>query len=296
MKDLGRPCMENEMGKRLLMAVMAIFLVTGLRANDLADDGLHGKVRCVATQAFPLVNRFLGWGRGKPEKGKVYKAYDLPGNWTEWNTYDLDGTLHGRITRTFDGLGREDGSLYYDGDGSLLFRDVVAYTDQGYTVTTLSCDGGERPFSLTTYMVDRLGKILEYWMRIAGNDGACHYFRAYDGEGRLSGSGWYREDGTLVDRDVHSYDDRGRLIESRVYVGDGSLESLTRYAYDGRGNLTGKSVFWGSEVLYERMAYVYRFDRQGNWIARTESRQVESAGKVRFVPQSVTVREISYYP
>ena len=84
----------------------------------------------------------------------------------------------------------------------------------------------------------------------------------------------------------YTYDELGRLTATLLRHFGLEEERLT-YSYDDRGNQ--------AEVVTERgqTRYIYKYDRQGNWIERLASHRLKP--NPDFTPASIDRREIAYY-
>ena len=114
----------------------------------------------------------------------------------------------------------------------------------------------------------------------------------------------------------------GKLAETKAFLNNGKLSSRTVYkrskdqieksAYNMKGELYQDSLMkldkdgnvieettislYNNRVLGDRkFRYSYEFDKQGNWIKKSASREVIENGKAVFKPFSVLFRSITYF-
>ncbi len=156
------------------------------------------------------------------------------------------------------------------------------------------------------YLYDKGGRLEE----ITGFDALKEFIPEYNAHGDLVRETYVQND-ELKHFFEYSYDTLGRIVTERLcydesiaypteytYKGDRLVKQIsyeetseTHYTYNNAGYCTQKRVYEGEigeeRKLTAQYAYTYKFDRNGNWIERTEKRR----GKVT----SFTAREIEYH-
>ena len=106
----------------------------------------------------------------------------------------------------------------------------------------------------------------------------------------------YGNNGKVITRTTYEYKDN--QIEQTIYTADGKLNQKYVYLTDKHGQVLERSDF---DVLPNRpygdkkYSYVYEFDKYGNWIKKTTSREITENGKTFFKPVYIYYRAISYY-
>ncbi|MRM82250.1 hypothetical protein [Riemerella anatipestifer] len=93
--------------------------------------------------------------------------------------------------------------------------------------------------------------------------------------------------GDLYGQKNYQYDAQGNRIEVNTYVPDGSLYNKKVYRYDEKGNEIEVKTYNSYGRLESKQAYQYQYDKQGNWIKKTEYEDNK--------PIQITEREIQYY-
>ncbi len=115
-------------------------------------------------------------------------------------------------------------------------------------------------------------------------------------DGKLVEEVLYRSNGKVITRTTYEYKDN--QYEQSVYTADSKLNQKYVYVIDKNGQIVQRSDF---DVLPnkpygdKKYSYVYEYDKQGNWIKKTTSKEVTENGKTFFKPLYVYYRTITYY-
>lgn len=126
-----------------------------------------------------------------------------------------------------------------------------------------------------------------------------HYSMSYEKKyknGKLTEEILYRNNGKVITRRIYEY--KNKNIEESVYTADGKLNQKYIYLTDKNGQILERSDFdiipnkpYGDK----RYSYNYEFDKQGNWIKKTASKEVTENGKTFFKPLYIYYRTITYF-
>ncbi len=88
-------------------------------------------------------------------------------------------------------------------------------------------------------------------------------------------------------KNAYIYDANGNRVEAAAFKQDGSLFYKTTWKYDEHGNQIEMNDYDSKNTLTNQSLRVIEYDKQGNWIKRTET--------VNEKPIQIAVREIEYY-
>ena len=114
--------------------------------------------------------------------------------------------------------------------------------------------------------------------------------------GKLIETILYASNGKIITRTTYEYKDN--QYEQSVYTADGKLNQKYIYKIDKYGQILERFDF---DILPnkpygdKKYSYVYEFDKKGNWIKKTTSKEVTKNGKTFFKPLYVYYRTITYY-
>jgi hypothetical protein len=106
--------------------------------------------------------------------------------------------------------------------------------------------------------------------------------------------------GAIDETHRYTYDRHGRMIEQDVFGNDGKVQSSIVYKRDAKGNIASQEMRKpDAKPPYPTLNYQYEFDKQGNWIKRTETVTdvaPEDAWQYSESQHGPLVRTITYYP
>lgn len=313
--------------------------------GDVAEDGLRGRVAEVVVESAPFVERFGEWVEAARQIESVTR-YDEWGRTVEVSRYLPAGTVDYRIVydylgdlllseTSFDGRGR---TLYqwsyayddagnvtslsgYAADGSLDFKLVSNYGDDGRLIREVSFDADERMNFESHYTWEPGGALRETSYYTPGGVADYRTVERLDGQGNRVEEAGYEPEGELLYRVEYDYDPQGRLTEERAFDGDdqlqyhlmnrydrqgnvvetseysadGSLFYRYLYEYDDYGNVTARKSVGEDDQTVFRFRYSYEFDESGSWTKRVTERWTARFGEERYEPLSVSYREVTYH-
>ena len=97
----------------------------------------------------------------------------------------------------------------------------------------------------------------------------------------------------------YSYDKKGRVAQEDTIAADGSVQSSLVYTRDAKGNVVGVETHGkDAKPPYPTLIYTYEFDKQGNWIKRTQTVTnvaPEDAWQFSESQHGPLVRTLTYY-
>ena len=98
----------------------------------------------------------------------------------------------------------------------------------------------------------------------------------------------------------YTYDKKGHMTQADVLAEDGGVKSSVVYTRDAKGNIVGvETRAKDAQPPYPTLIYTYEFDKQGNWIKRTQTVTnvaPEDAWQYSESQHGPLVRTLTYYP
>ncbi len=248
------------------------------------------------------------------EDGKISVTEHRWNGQVSGSTFEYDEAC--RLIETHVWNGDEDiGRQVYEYDRSSRLVRQVGYGREGARVLeerTYAPDGSHvRVHPLPEGVTDAYCPVdgADYYFSAAG---AREMVTSYDREDRLSEMLMKNAEGEVLRRFVLTRDEQGRLVKDELLLEDGAARMTIEYTYDELGRLTATLLrHFGleeerltysyddrgnqAEVVTERgqTRYIYKYDRQGNWIERLASHRLKP--NPDFTPASIDRREIAYY-
>ena len=247
----------------LLLLSISLFYVSVKAQGKMTDrefEGLRGKVKSVYTDDADLIS-VKGKRTAKFRERQFDALYDETGNITQSSMYYMGSR---RIFTFIDGEKTSKTTQFQPSKASMA------------TISGSSAGGSEKP------------RDERYELK---------YKYEYDAKGRIIEEEIYRNDGTLFSKTGYKYDEQGKLT-GEVWYSDDEISRNIYYTYDAKGNLTEqKFVPTGDKGFLDPSTYLfrdYKFDRQGNWIQRTQTTIYTRNGKIN-KPERIVYRKIEYY-
>ncbi len=231
--------------------------------SDASDDGLHGPVKSVRREhQFVSETHFTmdgprSWVDTYNEKGNKVRSetFDFKNNIVRLTVY---GYLDGNRVSASKHIPRADGHRPGIGAGGGI----------GPGRSLLSNKKKEDPRYSRRYefKYDDKKRLIED--TDFSSNGDILWRRVFKYEGNQKEELFYRDNGSLTQRNVDTLDDKGNVIERTVFAPDGSVRS--------------------------KVSFTYEFDSVGNWTRQTRSWKVVDERHRPFEPSSV-IRTITYY-
>jgi antitoxin component YwqK of YwqJK toxin-antitoxin module len=304
-----------------LLPLLPISQIQGQKKSDSERGDLNGPVHSVRTE-----EALFGGRRGHcsqdPKRLAKVTTYDREGGLLEYTDYNLDGSIHSKVTFGRDQSGNKTEEAYYDGKGrlyhkrffrpgpdsrlikeesyapkgSLIARTLPSYSDTGVLNQLDTYDG--EGILVQTRIYDAAGNLTEE-SHYENGGLSIKSVGAYDANGNKIEESHYKADGSLYSdstmnpaKIMDSYDSGGRLSQQLLYSGDGSISWRINYAYDSKGNLVEQWQYRLGGFLISHRTYAYEFDSAGNWAKQTiTDRLSETCSN----PMEIIYRTITYY-
>jgi hypothetical protein len=200
----------------------------------------------------------------------------------------------------YDAKGNKISEVGYNRDGSIFEKRLYAYDSHGHRVAEANYDemgnftkilpkGSLLNLELR-YKYDEQGRVLEMLTYNWLYRSLEKIIYTYDSYGRKT-EVIYSKEGVMKNSYLYDAEDQvTQIIAER----DGSLVSKTIFKYDSRGNETETSRFRPDGFLEQKIKTFYEYDSKGNWIKRAWIWLIKDGKKIS-EPQSITIREITYY-
>lgn len=257
--------------KHLFLAILVLVLFSNLaaqkRLTDREADGLKGSVKSVVYEVRP------------PEPDKS-DAKQEPSNWGE-SYYDKDGNL---TLTSFPAFNYQHTVRIIDGARTYKFSEIVKKPKyEGFYSYPVSPEKPiEEPEKLTP--PDERYDTKEVY--------------EYDEAGRIKTMRSIQNNGRLLSISTYLYDAKGRKIQIIEVTRKG--KGQTDFKYDEQGNETERHYksSWEIKGTVSETKTVYsdyKFDAQGNWIARREVIDYFESATKTFTSDVIEIRTILYY-
>jgi len=221
--------------------------------SDASDEGLHGGVKSVLTEALS----------GQERKRESLDTYNKQGN----------------LIR----------SEFYDDKGNVDSIKVYGYLD-GSRVSKV--EDVERDYNPPAPAPAPVRETLPLPPNAKKPDPRFQYRSEYkyDDKQRLIEETTFLNDGRLWVRSVYKYQENQK--EKLDYSDDGRLTQRVVYKLDAKGNVIEETVLYGDVARY-KISYTYEFDSKGNWTKRTTSTTEIEDGRDRALRPQVNFRTIT---
>jgi YD repeat-containing protein len=204
------------------------------------------------------------------------RKYDEKGNQVELNDYDSEGALVEKAV-----MGRKDLS-----DSAKLslynWNTVSRYNDQGDLIEKVIYKHNARSF-------------LETMEAYAPNGELTHTFiLKWDTNGNRIEQSRRNANGGLVWLTASEFDTDGNEIKQMSYDENNVVEDGFAQKFNERLQVIERLYYGENSKVEARWRHEYTYDKVGNYISRTISKQVEKFGKNVFEPRHVAYRTITY--
>lgn len=216
------------------------------------------------------------------------KKYNINGNLSEANFYNVDGKLLYNQLYKYDDQGNkiEEITIHANGD---KIRKILIYDGNGNEVEVAFYVKEDLNYkTYTTYSNN--GRKVESVVHNPSNNQKSKTVFINDENGNNIEMLGYNYDGSLDFKQISKYDSRGNGIEWAHYRQDGSLEYQYKRKFDSRNNEIEWEIVYDSDLNkpdYLKKSWTYKYDNNNNWVE-----------KIFFednVPKGILEREIIYY-
>jgi YD repeat-containing protein len=305
----------------VLLPLLPVSPIQGQKKSDREAGDLNGPVRSVRTEESTFSGR-PGHCSPAPKRLVKLTVYDPYGNLIEYTDYNLDGSVHSKVSferdpsgykieeAYYDGKGRlyrkrffrpgPDGKLIseesYDPKGLLIARTLPGYRDSGVPAQLDTYDGEGVLIRSRSY--DASGNVIED-SHYQNGSLTIRSVGSYDADANKLEESHYKSDGSLYSdsllnpaRIMYSYDTAGRLSQQILYGADGSISWRLSYLYDPKGNIAEQWQYRLGSFLISHRTYRYEYDSAGNWARQTVSEQISDTCSS---PIQIVYRTLTYY-
>lgn len=263
----------------LLFVGLANIAAAQKPANDVAIDGLHGKVKSVTKITYEARTDFQG--------------------------VTSEGDLLERLETAYNSKGWRKTMTYVTPEADVIFRSRFKHDGFGLTTLEQIVDNNENIIGRTYYSYDAQNTLKETWVEDADRQIESRTLLRYDGQGRLIQRSLNDAAGNIYKREVFTYE--GNNVSKKVvFDRTGKKMQEWRYEYDENNEPVSQTLFDYSEADYytpekgvngspEPEMYItifqYEYDDHGNWTRRTESELEDGDPKMQYI----VTREIEYF-
>ena len=250
----------------MLFTALAGTLAAQKPANDVAIDGLHGRVKNVVKMTYEARTDFTG--------------------------VTSEGDLLERLETAYNSKGWRKTMTYVTPEADVIFRSRFKHDGFGLTTVEQIVDNNDNVIGRTYYSYDANNVLKEMWVEDAERQIETRTLVRYDAEGRLLQRTINDADGNIFKREVFTYN--GYNVEKKVvFDRDGRKMQEWRYEYDDNNEPVSQTMYDYSEPEPELYITIFRYeyDAEGNWTRRTESELVNGDP----VMQYIVTREIEYF-
>ncbi len=329
-----QPSSKNQQSKaNVISKKPQVVKTTNLKFGD-SDENLSGKVKSITSTAYLLESKFDKWEIGKmlwseteqfnTDGYAVFSEYTIaekfgsfPWKYTNSNKINIDIfkenlPVSAKRISNFDYTNGKIMREFYFKCSSCINYGLQAKIIVEY-----------KNGLITTF--DSNGKLIEKIIIQEDNEKVIK--SGYDGDGRLlskqikedNGNGIYEtytKDGKVEYRNIISKITIGETLEETWMLKNSVLELWSKTIRKETENEKIYTAIYYSEGKEDsryinienkktkveqvtssgrKYKYEYEFDFAGNWIKRTNSKEVTKFGESYFEPQEVTIRKIIYY-
>ncbi|MDR1593221.1 MAG: hypothetical protein LBS43_01895 [Prevotellaceae bacterium] len=258
-------------------------------------DNLKGKVKSVRSTGYTAITDTLGQiGKGEiiaVEWGfnNTFLKYNEKGKWTEYNSYEPDGSIIRKEVQEYDSEGCSVAQYIYN-HGVYAQKKLYVHDDNGNTTEVLRYTSTDTLVYRSVYKYDDKGNNIEaagYVVTGSADSLVGTTVNKYDEKGNCIEKSNYKAPWDLENKSLYKYDNEGKMIEKNNYDSKENLINKTMYKYNDEGFLTEVCVYNSEDKSDKKTSYKYRYDTVGNWIEKIDY-ESDIAAKI-------VERQIEYY-
>ena len=249
-----------------LFLLFSTLLVAQRPANDVAIDGLHGKVKNVVKMTYEARTDF----QGVTSKGDLLEHLE-----TVYNSKGLRKTM-----------------TYITPEADVIFRSRFKHDGFGLTTVEQIVDNNDNVIGRTYYSYDAQNILKEMWVEDADRQIESRTRFLFDAQGHLVQRSLNDSYGNIYRREVLTYS--GNQVDKKVvFDRQGRKMQEWRYEYDENNEPVSQTLYDYSEAEPEMYITIfqYEYDDQGNWTRRTESELIDGDPKQQYI----VTRKIEYF-
>lgn len=260
------------------------------------EGNLNGKINYRPDGAMEDSSFFVVDNKGSRVDWYTYKAngtedihtiseYNIHGDIIELTEY-AKGKFKSKTTYTYDAEWKETDEISYDEKGAIRWKEVFKYDEAGNLVEVTDYNADDGFAARFMYRYDDRGNMaqeIDYYSDTSTRNKKTT--TKYDLDGAPKEINHFNHNGRLVNQ--IKVDNMGLHFTEVSYNDDESLKSVHARKYDDKANLILEDRFFTKDSVRIKYAYKMDYDKQGNWVKNTTSKNS--------VPIQVTERKIEYY-
>ena len=249
-----------------IFASLAATLSAQKPANDVAIDGLHGKVKNVTKITYEARTDFQG--------------------------VTSEGDILERLETAYNSKGWRKTMTYVTPEADVIFRSRFKHDGFGLTTVEQIVDNNDNVIGRTYYSYDAQNTLKEMWVEDVDRQIESRTLVRFDAQGRLVQRSLNDAAGNIYKREVFTY--VGNNVDKKVvFDRNGKKMQEWRYEYDENNEPVSQTLYDYSEAEPEMYVTIfqYEYDSNGNWTRRTES-ELQDGDPVM---QHIVTREIEYF-
>ncbi len=277
----------------LLLAMAATACTSIDKESSWEQDGLKGEVKTTKTIAYNVIDSV-----GIISKGEIMDdiyayvliKYNPAGEWTEYRSFNPDGTNRWAELPVFNGRGsfQERYDYTYSNSDSVLYRRFIYGYDKKDNMTKSLCfNGVDSLIARSVYKYDSKGMMTEMSNFNSSDSLTLNLICEYDGMNNLSKIMESDANKNITSRTTNKYDGRGNVIEKCDYNSDNVLTAKTVYSYNENDFCSEIYCYNALDSLERKIGYQYKYDLKGNWIEKID---FLNGNAIKIIE-----REIEYY-
>jgi antitoxin component YwqK of YwqJK toxin-antitoxin module len=254
-------------------------------------DELKGKVKSLRLTGYTAITDTFGQiGKGEiiaVEWGfnNTFIQYDENGKWTEYNSYEPDGSIIRKEVPEYDSKGNAIAQYVYN-KGIFDHKKIYVNDNGGNIVEVRKYTPKDSLIYKSLFKYDENGNNIESY-GYTPDSLVGKTVSKYDEKGNCIEENNYRAGKNLESKILYKYDSNGKMIEKNSYDSEGKSVGKTTYRYNEEGFKTEICIYDSEGNLNKKTTCKYKYDTDGNWIAKID---YESD-----IATKITERQIEYY-
>ncbi len=281
--------------RKILYIIFILMVSSGYAQNKKTSwdwDGLKDKVKVLKTKNYNAIDTLERIVKGQlidDVYGSILIKYNQSGAWTEYRSFNPDGSVRWAELPVFDEKGNmiDRGDYIYSGADSTLYRRYrMWYDNTGNMTEMIRSDSTGSVISKSCYKYDNKNNNTETQSFNSSGTLEWKINSEYDGQNNMIQNLKSDISGSLVEKTVYKYNDRGNMIEYYVYKGDEKPESKIVYQYNNK-NFCTEICQYDKQGNLKKTTFKYIFDSKDNWIEKIEFRDG--------IVTKITERQIEYF-
>ena len=280
--------------------ILTIFLITltvcGCSHNNKKttweSDRLKGKVKTIRTIAYDAVDTLNQVVKGQvidDVYGSILIKYDSIGNWTEYRSFNPDGSNRWAEFPVFDrknNMVERYDYTYSDSDSTLYLKYINQFDAKGNLVESARFNANDSIIARYIYKYDKRANVIETLIMKSSDSLSLRVISVYDENNNLIEVKQFNG-GILNEISTSKYDNKRNQIEKNVYGIDENLKSRTTYSYNEKNDITDVYLYNSNGRLEKKSTFEYKYDFKDNWVEKTDY--------INEKVVKITERKLEYY-